>query len=67
MGTLKRRQPVGLLCPADPEHGPLLEMPDGSLHCPSQKHHGRPASHPLGKAEASPSFFSLDQAEAARA
>lgn len=38
-------------CPSGEEHGNLLRLSSGSLHCPHQDHSGRPASHPLGAAE----------------
>lgn len=61
---MKTRQPVGFLCPASPDHGPLLEI-EGRLRCIHQSHDGRPTTHKLGAAPMTKSLFSLDEAIAA--
>lgn len=50
----------GFLCPVD---GGLLLALKGTdmLHCPDQRHHGRPKTHPLGPTEPSPAFFHREQ------
>lgn len=58
------RQPsVGLVCPTDNHHGPLIEI-DGVATCIHQEHDGRPASHPLGAAPATRRRFTIDEIEA---
>lgn len=42
---------VGVPCPDDAAHGPLLDIdtPQGTVHyCPHQAHDGRPRTHPAG-------------------
>lgn len=63
---MTRRTPtyVGLRCPADLRHGPLIES-HSRLRCIHQEHDGRPKTHPLGQAPATRATFTLDEAEAA--
>jgi hypothetical protein len=60
----KRVHFAGLTCPANEEHGPLLEVRgiDGLL-CPHIEHDGRPKTHPAGALAPTPKFFTLAQAE----
>ena len=48
-------RPTIALCPADPEHGPLLDV-DGRTYCPHQDHDGRPKTHPAGQAPQSSAY-----------
>lgn len=54
-----------LRCPPHPEHGILRVSATGRLWCPHQDHDGRPSTHPLGAADPTPRYFTLDAAEAA--
>lgn len=57
----RTRKSIGLVCPIDPRHGPLLEI-DNRLRCIHQEHDGRPSTHSLGAAPMTRSVFSLDEA-----
>ena len=64
MSALKPRKPVGLVCPRDPNHGPVIEIPNApKLYCPSQAHSPRPRSHPLGPSIATSPWFTLREVE----
>jgi hypothetical protein len=60
----------GFNCPDG--HGALIVMKSTKggetterLHCPHAAHNGRPNSHPLGKADPTPCFFTIASLEAA--
>lgn len=55
----------GLICPADPSHGRLLDI-GNRLRCVHADHDGRPRSHPKGPAPATRAVFTLAEVEAAR-
>ena len=60
------RASVGLDCPEDPRHGPLIPWARSERwgwYCPHQEHAGRPGSHPLGAASQTRAFFTTDEAE----
>lgn len=55
------KRTAGLMCPADPAHGPLLEI-DGQLRCVHVAHDGRPSTHKQGAAPGTRSRFTADEA-----
>lgn len=54
-------RPGVLLCPANPDHGPLLETTSGRLMCIHQSHDGSP----MKDIPQTPCYFSLIDAETA--